>query len=121
MGKRTCSSTYVYLLWNYNLWLCGPLLGLERIQFLDPIHSRYDPLDGESARRKASTYTQNKRKQTSMPRVGFKSTTPVLELARTVHAADRAATGIGLWNYYLLGRFKLQLLLEVYTAMVSVL
>jgi hypothetical protein len=29
-------------------------------QFLDPIHSRQDSLDGGSARRKASTYTQNK-------------------------------------------------------------
>jgi hypothetical protein len=28
-------------------------------QFLDPIHSRYDSLDGGSARRKAATYTQN--------------------------------------------------------------
>jgi hypothetical protein len=28
-------------------------------QFLDPIHSRQDPLDGGSARRKASTHTQN--------------------------------------------------------------
>jgi hypothetical protein len=28
-------------------------------QFLDSIHSRYDSLDGGSARRKASTYTEN--------------------------------------------------------------
>jgi hypothetical protein len=28
-------------------------------QFLDPIHSRYDSLDGGSARCKAATYTQN--------------------------------------------------------------
>jgi hypothetical protein len=28
-------------------------------QFLHPVHSRYDSLDGESARRKVSTYTQN--------------------------------------------------------------
>jgi hypothetical protein len=28
-------------------------------QFLDPIHSRQDSLDGGSARREASTYTQN--------------------------------------------------------------
>jgi hypothetical protein len=27
-------------------------------QFLDLIHSRYDSLDGESARRKAATYTE---------------------------------------------------------------
>jgi hypothetical protein len=30
-----------------------------------------------------------------MPRVGFESTTPVFELAKTVHALDRAATVIG--------------------------
>jgi hypothetical protein len=28
-------------------------------QFLDPVHSRQDSLGGESARRKASAYTQN--------------------------------------------------------------
>jgi hypothetical protein len=28
-------------------------------QFLDPVHSRQDSLDGESARRKTATYTQN--------------------------------------------------------------
>jgi hypothetical protein len=35
--------------------LVGPWL---RFQFLDPIHSRKDSLDGESARRKVSAYTQ---------------------------------------------------------------
>jgi hypothetical protein len=30
-------------------------------QFLNPVHSQYDSLDGRSARRKAATYTQNKR------------------------------------------------------------
>jgi hypothetical protein len=39
--------------------------------------------------------TQNKRTQTLMPRVGFESTTPVFERAKTVHALDRAATVIG--------------------------
>jgi hypothetical protein len=36
-------------------------------QFVNPIHSRLDSLDGGSARRKAATFTQNKRTQTSMP------------------------------------------------------
>jgi hypothetical protein len=31
-----------------------------------------------------------------MPRVGFEPTIPMFELARTVHALDRAATVIGL-------------------------
>jgi hypothetical protein len=39
--------------------------------------------------------TQNKRTQTSMPRVGFEPTTPVFEQVKTVHAADRAATLMG--------------------------
>jgi hypothetical protein len=65
------------------------------LQFLDPIHSRQDSLDGGSARRKAATYTQNKRTQTSMPLVGFEPTIPALERAKTVHALELAATVIG--------------------------
>jgi hypothetical protein len=41
------------------------------------------------------TQTQNEHKQTSMPRVGFETTTPAFERAKTVHALDRAATVIG--------------------------
>jgi hypothetical protein len=37
-----------------------PFVGLWQLfQCLDPIHSQQDSLDGGSARRKASTYTQN--------------------------------------------------------------
>jgi hypothetical protein len=42
-----------------------------------------------------TTQTQNKGTQTSMPRVGFEPTIPLLERAKTVHALDRAATVIG--------------------------
>jgi hypothetical protein len=56
-------------------------------------------LGGASARRKAATYTgqhkQNKRRQTSMPRVGFELMIPLFERAKTVHTLDRAATVIG--------------------------
>jgi hypothetical protein len=38
-----------------------------------------------------TTQTQDKRTQTSMPRVGFEPTTPVFEPARTVYSVDRAA------------------------------
>jgi hypothetical protein len=38
---------------------------------------------------------QNKRTQTSMPRVGFEPMTPVFERAKTVYALDRAATVSG--------------------------
>jgi hypothetical protein len=47
-----------------------------------------------SARRKAATYTQNKRTQTSMPWVGFEPTIPAFERAKTVHALDLLATVI---------------------------
>jgi hypothetical protein len=55
-------------------------------------------LDGGSARRKAATYTQNKRTQTPMPLVGFEPTIPVFERAKTVHALERAATVIDEWS-----------------------
>jgi hypothetical protein len=46
-----------------------------------------------------TTQTQNKRKQTSMPQVGFESTIPVFERAKTVHALDRVTTVIGPIHY----------------------
>jgi hypothetical protein len=52
-------------------------------------------MDGGSAGRKATLYTQSKRTQTSTPRVGFQPTTLVLWRAKTVHALDRTATVIG--------------------------
>jgi hypothetical protein len=42
-----------------------------------------------------ATQTQNKRRQTSMPRVGFEPTIPVFERAKTLHSLDRAAIVIG--------------------------
>jgi hypothetical protein len=42
-----------------------------------------------------TTQTQNKRTQTSMPRVGFEPTTPVFERPKKVHALDRAAAVMG--------------------------
>jgi hypothetical protein len=41
------------------------------------------------------TQTWNKRRQTSMPQLGFQPTTPVFEQVKTVHALDNAATVIG--------------------------
>jgi hypothetical protein len=60
-------------------------------QFLNPIHSRQDSLDGGSARRRAATYTQ-----TSMLRVELEPTIPVFEVVTTVHALDPAPTVIGI-------------------------
>jgi hypothetical protein len=42
-----------------------------------------------------TTQKQNKRKQTSMSRVGFEPTILVFEWAKAVHALDRPATLIG--------------------------
>jgi hypothetical protein len=42
-----------------------------------------------------TTQTQNKRTQISMPRVGFETTITGFQGAKTVHALDHAATGIG--------------------------
>jgi hypothetical protein len=42
-----------------------------------------------------TTQTQNKRIQTSTPRVGFEPTTPVFERAKTAHALDCAVNLIG--------------------------
>jgi hypothetical protein len=39
-----------------------------------------------------TTQMQNKRTQTSMPRVGFQPTIPLFEQAKTVHALDCVAT-----------------------------
>jgi hypothetical protein len=39
-----------------------------------------------------TTRTQNKRKQASMPAMGFEPTISVLEQAKTVHASGRTAT-----------------------------
>jgi hypothetical protein len=63
-------------------------------QFLNPIRSRQDSLDGGSARRNAATYTQtqNKRTQTSKSRVRFELTILVFKRVKTVHALDNAAT-----------------------------
>jgi hypothetical protein len=42
------------------------------------------------------TQTQNKLRQTFMPRVGFELTIPVFERAKTFHALDRGTTVIGM-------------------------
>jgi hypothetical protein len=63
-------------------------------QFLNPIRSRYGPLDEASALCNTVTYTQNKCTHTSMPKLGFELTTPVFERWKTVHALDRATTVI---------------------------
>jgi hypothetical protein len=75
---------------------------LATFQFLDPIHSQQDSLDGRSAHRKDPTYLhighheQYKGTETSMLPVGFELMTPVFEQVKTAHALYRAATLTGL-------------------------
>jgi hypothetical protein len=79
-------------------------------QFRNRIHRQQDSLDWRSAHYKAATLSthrttqwQNKSRQTSVPWVGFESTMPVFERAKTVHVLDRAAIVIGVisTHYYL--------------------
>jgi hypothetical protein len=81
-------------------WFCSPLLGPGFFSFVFSFYT-----DGRtpwtSHQRAATplpprrtTQTQNKRAQTSMPWVGFEPTIPAFELAKTIHAVDRAATVI---------------------------
>jgi hypothetical protein len=70
------------------------LLDLGRFFSFLILYSRYDTLAGDQPVAKPLP-TQNKRTQTSMPRVGFEPTIPAFERAKTVHALDCAATAIG--------------------------
>jgi hypothetical protein len=88
-------------------------------QFLNPIHSRQDSLNGgdQPVARPLPTHrttqTQNKSTQASMPRVGFEPTTPVFKRAKTVRALDRAKTVIGgvrnMSIKYVIGQFLVHL------------
>jgi hypothetical protein len=60
-------------------------------QGISPLQGRYQHM---------TTQTQNKHRQTFVPRVGFESTIPVFGRAKTFHALDRATTRtIGLYLY----------------------
>jgi hypothetical protein len=83
------------------LWPYSPLLDLGRFfSFLVIYTLGRTPWTGDQPVARPlpthrTTQTQNKRTQTSMPRVGFEPTIPVFERTKTVHALDRAATVIG--------------------------
>jgi hypothetical protein len=87
-------SEFVYL-WLYSS--CGPW---PPFQFLNLYTIGRTPWTGDQPVTRPlpthrTTHTQNKRKQTSMPQVGFEPTIPVFERAKTVHALGCAATVIG--------------------------
>jgi hypothetical protein len=77
--------------WLYSPCGCWPLF-----QFLNLFTDNRTPWTGDQPVARPlpthRTQTQNKRTQTSMPRVGFEPMTPVFERAKMVHALDRAAT-----------------------------
>jgi hypothetical protein len=60
-------------------WLCNPMLDLGRF---------FGFLKFYTVGRDRTAQKQNKRTQTSVPRVGFEPTIPVLQRARAVHASD---------------------------------
>jgi hypothetical protein len=82
-------------------WLYSPLLGPSRFssfviytQSVGLLEREIGPSQGRCLH--AERYQQNKGTQTSMFRVGFETTIPVFERAKTVHALDRAATVIAI-------------------------
>jgi hypothetical protein len=86
----------IYMLWLvysccFHLERRASVKRFVSLQFLNLRHSVgllgrvVSPLQGRYL-----AQTQNKHKQTSMPRVGFESTIPAFERAKTVHALDRA-------------------------------
>jgi hypothetical protein len=72
-------------------------------QFFNPETVGRTPLmTDEPVTKPLPIQTQNKRTQSSMPRVGFEPLIPMFERAKTVHALDRVAIVIGHNNIYCL-------------------
>jgi hypothetical protein len=98
-----CSNKFYNKIISLNSYLTMALQSLWTLTALSVsqfIYSRKIPWTGDQtvARplpRRRTTQTQNKRRQTCMPRVGFELTIPAFERAKTVNASDRAATLIG--------------------------
>jgi hypothetical protein len=66
------------------------------LKFLNPKRIGRTPwIRDQPVARPLPTQTQNKRRQTSMPWMGFESTNLTFERAKTFHALDRAAMVIG--------------------------
>jgi hypothetical protein len=96
----------------FSLWFCSSLDFGRCFSFL-MIHTEgRTPWTGDQSIARPlpthrTTQTQNKRTQTTMPRVEFEPTIPVFEQAKTVHAFDRAATVIGRYMYTRTYRIKI--------------
>jgi hypothetical protein len=90
-----------YIIYSIQLWLDRHLLGLGRFfsSLMFYVVGR-TPWTGDQPVARPlpahrATPKQDKRTQTSMPRVEFESTTPVFQRAKTVHVFDRAVIVIG--------------------------
>jgi hypothetical protein len=82
------------------LWLYGPCGTLPPFRFSNLYTVGRTPRTGDQPVARPllihrTTQRQNKPTQTFIPRMGFEPTIPAFELAKTVHALDRAATVIG--------------------------
>jgi hypothetical protein len=80
---------------HIHLWLYSPCGSWPLFQFLNPYTVRRTPWTGDQPDTKPlptyrTTQTQNKHKQTPMPRVAFEPTIPVSERAKTVHGRSIA-------------------------------
>jgi hypothetical protein len=90
-----------YLSLSLSLWLYSPLLGLGHFFSFLIFYTlgRAPWMGNQPVARPLPTHktaqTQNKRTQSSMPRVRFEPTTPVFEQAKTDYALDHATTIIG--------------------------
>jgi hypothetical protein len=83
-----------------SLWLYSPLLHLDKFSVSSSFYTvGMTPwTSGQPVSRPLpahmTIHTQNKRKHTSMPQVGFEPMIPEFEQAKTVHVLDRVATVI---------------------------
>jgi hypothetical protein len=82
-------------LWLYSPFGPSPLLQFLNLHTLGMTSWTEDQPVARPLPVHRTTQTQNKCTHTSMPRVGFEPTIPVLERANTVHALDCVATVIG--------------------------
>jgi hypothetical protein len=93
-------SSESFLSLSLSLWLYSPPDLCHFFTFLTPYTVSRTPWTGDQPVARPlptprTAQTQNKRTQTSTPRVGLEATTPMFELTNTVHALDRAAIVIG--------------------------
>jgi hypothetical protein len=101
MPQCVINQTQRQLYFSILLWFYSPLLGIGRfLSFLILYTVGRTPWTGDRPVVRPlpthrTTQTHNKRTQISMPRVGFETTIPVFQPAKTVHGLDPATPMIG--------------------------